>query len=124
MNTGRVLGLALGLAMFAAVQAAAARDNTDVQVNDEGVMSVATSTSDLNLSTPEGAKTLLDRLRHAAVVACGDRPDRWEGLEAIQAYKTCLRTSMDDAVAQVHAPLVTTLYRGHDQATASAGGPG
>jgi UrcA family protein len=124
MNTRQVLSLALGLAMFAAVQAAPARDTTGVQVNDEGARTVATSTSDLDLSTPDGAKTLLGRLRHAAVIACGEQPDRWDGLEAIQAYKTCLRTSMDDAVNQVHAPLVTALYRGHDAAMASRGGPG
>jgi UrcA family protein len=124
MNTGRVLGLALGLAMFAAVQAAPARDTGDVQVNDDGVITVATSVAGLDLSTPDGAKALLNRLHHAAIIACGDQPDRWEGLEAMQAYKNCLRTSMDGAVAQVHAPLVTALYRGHDQSTASAGGPG
>jgi|SRR5580698_9763570 UrcA family protein len=124
MNTRRVLGLAVGLAMFAAVQAAPARDTADPQVNDQGLMTVATSVAGLDLSTPDGAKTLLIRLRHAASVACGDQPERWEGLEAVQAYKSCLRTSMDDAVAQVHAPLVTALYRGHDNATASAGGPG
>ena len=124
MNTRQVLSLAVGLAMFAAVQAAPARDNTGVQVNDEGERTVAASTSDLDLSTPDGAKTLLGRLHHAAVIACGEQPDRWDGLEAIQAYKTCLRTSMDDAVNQVHAPLVTSLYRGHDAAMASSGGPG
>jgi UrcA family protein len=124
MNTRRVLGLALGVAVAAAAHAATAQESAGVRVTDEGVMTVATSIAGLDLSTPDGAKTLLSRLRHAANIACGDQPDRWEGLEALQAYKVCLRKSMDDAVDQVHAPLVTALYRGHDEATASAGGPG
>ncbi|HEY3888965.1 MAG TPA: UrcA family protein [Caulobacteraceae bacterium] len=123
MSTRILLGLTLSLAI-AAAQAAAASEASRVQTSDSGVISVATPISDLNLSTPEGAKALLARLRHAASIACGDRPDRWEGLQAIQTYKVCLRKSMDDAVDQVHAPLVTALYRGHGDAMASAGGPG
>jgi UrcA family protein len=123
MNTRRVLGLGLSLAV-AAAHAAAAQKTADVHVSDQGVISVVTHIADLNPSTPDGAKTVLGRLRHAAIFACGDQPDRREGLEVMQDYKVCLRESLDEAVDQVHAPLVTALYRGHDAAMASTGGPG
>jgi UrcA family protein len=118
MNTRILLGLALSFAIGSAAQAATE------SISDSGVISVAVRTSDLDLARADGAKALLNRLRHAAALACGGRPSSPLDLAGMQAYGACVRTSLDGAVGQVHAPLVAALYRGHDQAVASAGGPG
>ncbi len=121
MNTRILLGLTVSLAIAAAAEAAPAYR---AQTSDSGVISVAVPISDLNLSQPDGAKALLGRLHRAAIVACGGRPQTQLDLARMQAFQACLHTSLDGAVDQVRAPLVSALYRGHDQAMASAGGPG
>ena len=118
MNTRILLGLTLSFAIGSAAHAATA------PIAQPGVISVAVNTSDLDLSRTDGAKVLLNRLRHAASVACGGRPSSPIDLVAMQDYRACVRTSLDGAVDQVHAPLVASLYRGGNQAVASTGGPG
>jgi UrcA family protein len=118
MNTRIFLGLTLSLAIGSAAQAATA------PIAEPGVISVAVSTADLDLSRTDGAMVLLNRLRHAASVACGGRPSSPLDLNALQDYRACVRTSLDTAVGQVRAPLVASLYRGGNQAVASTGGPG
>ena len=118
MNTRILLGLTLSFAIGSAAQAATA------PVVEPGVVSVAVNTADLNLSQSGGAMALLNRLRHAASVACGGRPSSPIDLIAMQDYRACVRTSLDGAVGQVRAPLVASLYRGGNQAVASTGGPG
>jgi UrcA family protein len=116
MNTRILLGLTLSFAIGSAAQAA--------PIAEPGVISVTVNTADLNLSQSGGAMALLNRLRHAASVACGGRPSSPLDLIAMQDYRACVRTSLDGAVDQVRAPLVASLYRGRTQAVASTGGPG
>ena len=118
MNTRIFLGLALSFAIGSAAQAATE------SISDSGVISVAVRTSDLDLTRADAAKVLLNRLRHAASVACGGRPSSPIDLIALQDYRACIRASLDGAVGQVRAPLVASLYRGGNQAVASTGGPG
>ncbi len=124
MNTRILLGLTLSVAIGVAARAAPASQAAPAQMSDSGVISVAVPISDLDLSRPEGAKALLGRLHRAAIVACGGRPDTRLDLASVQAYNACIHASLDGAVDQVRAPLVDALYRGHDEAMASAGGPG
>ena len=65
--------------------------------------------SDLNLTHEEGARILLGRLRHAARMVCSPAADARD-LKRISLYESCLKESMDRAVADVHAPLVSALY--------------
>ena len=118
MNARILLGLTLSFAIGSAAQAATA------PTAEPGVISVAVSTADLNLSRTDGAMVLLNRLRHAASVACGGRPSSPLDLIALQDYRACVQASLDGAVDQVRAPLVASLYRGGNQAVASTGGPG
>jgi UrcA family protein len=85
---------------------------------------IAVKTSDLDLSRADGAQTLLRRLRQAASEACGGEPDLRD-FTAANGYRTCMKATMDAAVARVHAPVVTAVYQGAPAAAvASAGGPG
>ena len=124
MNTRILLGLTLSVAIGVAAKAAPATQTSPAQMSDTGVTSVTVPTSDLNLSRQDGAKALLGRLHRAAIIACGGRPETLLDLASVQAYNACIRTSLNGAVDQVRAPLVAALYRGHDEAMASAGGPG
>jgi UrcA family protein len=64
---------------------------------------------DLNLSTIEGASTLYHRLKSAATSVCDDQG---RGIGAYQAWRSCYRAAMADAVAKVNSPLLTGLYKG------------
>jgi UrcA family protein len=118
MNTRILLGVALSFAFGSAAQAATPA------AAEPGVINVMVRMSDLDLTRMDGAKVLLNRLRHAASVACGGRPSSQLDLAAMQDYGACYRTSLDGAVGQVRAPLVASLYRGRDEAVAAVGGPG
>ena len=61
--------------------------------------------SDLEVSTMKGAKTLYLRIRHAAETVC-ESAATWGKKEG----ETCVRKSIDDAVARVDAPLLTQYH--------------
>ena len=67
--------------------------------------------ADLNLSNPVGAQAMLSRIKHAASHVCGGVPDMLD-LRSWSQYRTCVHAAMDDAVSQLHAPLVTAMYTG------------
>ena len=75
--------------------------------------------SDLDLTRAEGARVLLGRLQHAARTVCSPAADARD-LKRISLYESCLKESMDRAVADVHAPLVSALY-GNVAAIAESG---
>jgi len=75
--------------------------------------------SDLDVTRAEGARVLLGRLQHAARVVCSSAADG-KDLKRISLYESCLKESMDRAVADVHAPLVSALY-GNAAAVAESG---
>lgn len=65
---------------------------------------------DLNVATEPGAQSALRRIRDAADNFCGG-----QGVRSIQlqtAAAVCRAEMTDKAVAQLHAPVVTALYRG------------
>jgi UrcA family protein len=125
MNTRLLLSLTLSFAITGLAQAApTAPALTPVPTDDSHFPSVMVRTGDLDLGQTDGAKALLVRLHSAASTACGGQPGMPVDLAAMQDYHACVRTRLDDAVGQVRAPLVAALYRGHDEALASAGGPG
>ena len=73
------------------------------------------STKGLNLSAPADAKVFYDRLTKAAADVCGEAPTYFLGTQE-QAFRTCFKETLDDAVAKSHAPLVAAL---HDKTPAS-----
>jgi len=121
MNTRLLLGLTLSFAIIGVARAAPA---PAAPTDDSRYPDVAVRIGDLDLGHTDGAKALLVRLRSAASTACGGEPLMPVDLTTLQTWRACVRTRLDDAVSQVRAPLVTALYRGHDETMASAGGPG
>jgi len=99
----RVLaGFASGLSLLLGTTALA-------QSPSEKPLTVVVHFSDLDLTHEEGAKALLGRLQHAARAVCSPAADA-KDLKRISLYESCLKESMDRAVADVRAPLVSALY--------------
>lgn len=64
--------------------------------------------SDLNLSHPAGAETMMKRITFAANLVCGGKPDIRE-IKIMGMFRTCIREAKEQAVHQLNAPLVTAL---------------
>lgn len=71
-------------------------------------VSVRVQTAGLNLGSESGARIALNRVRQAADQICGGRPDP-RALGDFAAYRTCLSTTVDTAVASVNAPVLAAL---------------
>lgn len=70
---------------------------------------VLVSYADLDLSQPKGAATLQSRLRSAARVVCGHRPDG-RALLRSSIWRKCYEQAIAEAVAKVDRPALTRLY--------------
>lgn len=104
LRLGVVAALTLSGAL-AAVPAAAA---------DPGVRTQARSVrfDDLSLSTPEGVKTLYNRIRNAAIAVCG--PSERTGTRIVsQDWKDCVSGAIRDAVIKLNQSPLTTYYAQH-----------
>ena len=67
--------------------------------------------ADLDLSRPEGAQTLYNRLRSAAEQVC-EQVQSESGLSwTFRAYKTCIDKATADAIAKVNRPLLTAYWQ-------------
>jgi UrcA family protein len=71
------------------------------------------SYADLDISRPEGAATLLSRLKTASRQVCGGKPDMRD-LERTAAFDRCYKAAVGDAVAAVHSAVLVALYDGTD----------
>jgi UrcA family protein len=65
--------------------------------------------SDLNLSTPEGARALYTRIRAAADEICGPNFADWYPGNR-NKYRECYRKTVDAAVKHVDQPMLTSLH--------------
>jgi len=79
--------------------------------NSDDRMALEVPYADLNLDHPAGAQVMLQRIKFAAQRVCGGRPDMVD-LRGFTLFKRCFHAAMDNAVAQLNAPLVTALYNG------------
>ncbi len=77
-----------------------------------GVNTVAVPYGDLNLSHPIGAQTMLRRIKAAATEVCG-APGSHD-LRERRDIRHCMRDAVENALAQLRAPLVTALYQGRE----------
>lgn len=76
---------------------------------------VSVAYGDLDLGTEAGARTMLKRIETAAKHACGIMPERDRFYRSNQdfverAFRQCTSQSVREAVARLHAPLVTHAY--------------
>jgi UrcA family protein len=69
---------------------------------DDNVVSMKISYADLNIQTPEGAKVLYKRIRHAAFVVC-------PGYGDLQEEFKCVDQAIAGAIKQVDSPALSAL---------------
>jgi UrcA family protein len=99
-----VRALALGL-FTGAVLAAAAPAGAQTT---EDPISVSVSYADLDIGHAAGAEVLLQRIKSAAVRACGGAPHK-RALRQRAAFDDCRVTAISQAVAEVNSPALTEL---------------
>jgi UrcA family protein len=109
--------IALGAAVLAlsAPLFAHAQSRTDDQT-----VSVAVHYGDLDLSRPHEAAVLLDRVGQASLEACGASEFSAPEYKAAVRDSECYRANVQQAVAAIGAPAVTSLYT-HRSAEVSVG---
>jgi UrcA family protein len=113
--------LASGLAAVVLGLGAANSFATPAQISarssSDNVRSVKISFAELDISKPAGAQALYKRIRKAAFVVCGayDSPMPWY----YTAKTECFKTAVDDAVAKVNSPLLTSLHTNENTRLAS-----
>jgi UrcA family protein len=76
---------------------------------------VSVSYADLDLTTDRGAAIMLNRIKHAAVEACGGSPYFNSLYETAPGYvmtefRKCHDNAVDKAVALLHSPALVRLY--------------
>jgi UrcA family protein len=64
--------------------------------------------SDLNLSQPQDASTLYNRIQRAARAACED--DEAESLARLQRFHKCIDQAVTNAVAKISSRQLTEIY--------------
>ena len=79
-------------------------------------LSTTVSYNDLNLATLAGASTLYRRIKGAARWVCGDQGRRFEER---RHWSSCYHGAIDQAVATVNSPLLSTLHSGATRAPGS-----
>ncbi len=84
--------------------------------SDPAAMTVKVSFADLELSSPAGAQSALNRIHAAAKTACGGEPDI-RLLERLAIYHSCVKSTVKRAVASLDNPAVTALNAGEPGAT-------
>ncbi|MBT9470177.1 MAG: UrcA family protein [Pseudomonadota bacterium] len=77
----------------------------DLNGNTETVL---VPTAGLDIGTHQGAKIALTRVQAAAAKICGVRPNERD-LGASAAYRSCVKSTTDRAVATANSPLITAL---------------
>jgi UrcA family protein len=63
------------------------------------------------LSTTSGAVNVYARIRNAARMVCGDSG---RSLDEQRIYRGCYRATIEAAVADVHSPLLETVYHAQE----------
>jgi UrcA family protein len=98
-----ILGLSLAAAAALAVAAPASAEPLQI------VKTVITVPyGDLNLDHADGARALLNRIRSAAVRACGGESDVRD-LDDRHDFDACRKVAIGEAVARVDAPILTAM---------------
>jgi len=104
MNKQTLAAIVCGASLFAAPAIAQPVMGTQLQY--------VVHYSDLDITRPEGAHMLLSRLDGASRIVCRPAAESAD-LGRIALFNSCVRDTMERAVAAVHAPLVSELYDRH-----------
>jgi UrcA family protein len=98
----------------AAALAAISVQGANARPSDTDLRRLTVDYSDINISTAQGAKAVLQRLHQAAEEVCGPAPD----LRAIRQsadYQSCVRRATDEAVKAIGSVTVASVYQGAPQ---------
>jgi len=101
----KILTLALSASLVALAIAPAA------SASAQETFAVTVKYSDLNIASPEGAKTLYQRITKGAEQGCGEQPE-FRDLAAHGVWRSCVKDAVDHAVQRLNAPMVTALNGG------------
>ena len=104
MKKSTLIACGLALAMGAAGQAAVAGES------DAALEAVRVSYADLNLANPADSAVMLERLRGAAMEACGAPVYSVKDWRWSVRRSDCFKQSMARAVAQLHSPALSQAY--------------
>ena len=83
---------------------------------DNDVPTVTVQYSDLNLSSTQGARSMLQRIRHAANSVCG--PQTGHAIDkSARLHDQCVSQAVSRAISKLNAPMVTAIYSGASPTT-------
>jgi UrcA family protein len=77
------------------------------------VVSTKVAYGDLDISRPEGARTLLSRIEHAGRKVCGPSPAIYD-LHGASDYRRCRTEAVDKAVTDMRSPILTAMHEHRD----------
>jgi UrcA family protein len=106
MSTSTLTALLAAAALATAIGSAPA-----VFAEDTGAVSATVNYSDLNLASPEGAKTMLQRINQAAEQVCAPRADIGDYTGRAE-WDDCVASRIDLTVTRLGSPMVTAAYAG------------
>ncbi len=99
MDTRKLTARLAALALAAVVSFSA-------QAGAPGTHVLKVNYRDLDLTTSRGATELYGRIRGAARFVCGEEG---RSIDEQNAWQSCFRSAVSEAVSTVHSPLVTAL---------------
>jgi UrcA family protein len=112
MNITKIRAIKIGAAIVLGFGAAAASASTSSSQLSDGVNKYIVRFADLDISKPEGAAMLYNRLRQAAALVCRPLDSRPLGMAATQ-YGVCVDHAIASAVASVGSPMLSQYYGAH-----------
>ena len=117
MKTAAPIALAISLLVPAVLAPAAAQAEPAARTPTAAdvTTSLRVSHADLDLSQPQGAAIMVNRLEQASMSVCGASPWSVRGVRDEVRRSDCFQQSMGQAVASLGAPGVTALYQGGAQ---------
>jgi UrcA family protein len=98
--------------LFGAALAAALLSSTSFAADRPGTVPVVTVRyTQTELSNTSGATNVYARIRNAARMVCGDSG---RSLDEQRIYRSCYHATIEAAVADVHSPLLETVYHAQE----------
>ena len=110
MNMRVIFTAACAIAAAAVAGSAMAQGESTAARSIFQEVAVPVTYGDLDLSSQDGATTMLQRLHDAALNACGADDGSVSPYKWAVRHSACYHHSMDRAVAALDAPTVTQLY--------------
>ena len=105
---GLIATAIFGALASSCVAVCTAADSTDV-------LRTIVKYEDLNVSSPQGALALYNRIQAAANQVCQPYTFDRRDLGALERFNACVHKSIADAVTTVNQPALLVVYRSHNR---------